>query len=835
MAAHVMLIPSLSCPAKCAYCFGPNDGGAPMCHDIVDAAIRWADGLRNGNLEIVFHGGEPLAAGKEYYTYALPRLREAFGQRRLSLSMQSNLWLMTEEICALFVEHGVSVGTSLDGPEEITDAQRGEGYFRQTMAGIELARSKGLDVGCICTFTSESALRWEEIFEFFLQEGLHFSVHAAVPPLEGYEDEAERQWRLGPADFGELTEQLFGKYLTNLSRIKISSLDHICGSVSAAEGRVCTFRDCLGDYLAVAPDGFIHPCQRFAGNQRFQLGNVLESPTVDDLARSPVWREFREREERVAEECGECEHFAYCRGGCPYNALAAGGGEFKNLRDPYCPAYKRGFAYVVERALSEVFSDENLNEVVEKPGSSLLRKGAVVSLMRGRPHPFDAAQQARRVLAAVALAGSDNPASAASKLRQLGVLTRVEGSLSALYSRLTKPPAALNNLYLHVTFQCNLQCAHCYAEARPDRTGHLPIADVIRACGEASELGFRHAVITGGEPLVHPMRDELLDALKLIRAEVKPLLTVLRTNLCLQPDASLIRKVSESTDEVVVSVDGDRDTHDKRRGAGSYDLTVRNLRALMACGGTADVSLAAVLPAREATGQPGESVRALAAELGIRRTRFRPLLPIGRAAESDLDIVPEALWAHLEPGEMLEYGFSPTNTCGMGQNLFVRPDGAAFPCYAWCGEEWLLGSIADEPGLRGVIDSHRFKDLGRHTVDTNRLCRECVLRYLCGGACRAWSGAHCRRDLDAPPQDCSHLRKRAVSLLLSALRHLDVSERDWLRAGLPLPDMPSGTGVPRAYCPPAQPTAKAGCWQPNVEYVIGQADQSADDAESHIR
>ena len=196
--------------------------------------------------------------------------------------------------------------------------------------------------------------------------------------------------------------------------------------------------------------------------------------------------------------------------------------------------------------------------------------------------------------------------------------------MQSLYQRLTTPSTALNNLYLHVTFACPLRCTHCYAQGGEARRGALSVSDRERACREAAALGFRHVVITGGEPLAHPQRDALLDVLAGLRGEVKPLLTVLRTSLALPMDPALLRRVAHSTDEVVVSVDGDRETHDVRRGAGSYDLTVGNLRALVKLGLSTDLSLAAVLPLEQANGAPGEAVRALAKELGIRRTRSGP-------------------------------------------------------------------------------------------------------------------------------------------------------------------------------------------------------------------
>jgi uncharacterized protein len=93
---------------------------------------------------------------------------------------------------------------------------------------------------------------------------------------------------------------------------------------------------------------------------------------------------FRERERRLREECGDCPYFNICKGGCPYNALAAGDGSFKSIKDPYCSSYRKIFSHVTERALEEVFSEENLEAVVAQPdGRSLLRKGVLLSIMRG--------------------------------------------------------------------------------------------------------------------------------------------------------------------------------------------------------------------------------------------------------------------------------------------------------------------------------------------------------------------------------------------------------------------------------------------------------------------
>ena len=412
MSLNLMLVPSTSCPARCLYCFGPRGNVAVMGKGILDATLVWLEDLQNrgpiDKLDVVFHGGEPLTAGIDFYCQALPRLRQTLKTKRQRLNMQSNLWLLTGELCELFAEYGVSLGTSLDGPEEITDNQRGRGYFSRTMAGIELARRHGLRVGCICTFTRQSVSHADEIIDFFIHEGLDFSIHAAVPPLVdnglGQESDisctqaargaATDRWSLSPEAYGSLLVNLLDSYLSNLQRIRISTLDQLSRSISSWEGGICTYRDCLGCYLAIAPDGSIYPCQRFTGLSSFRLGHVQERPGPERLKQAPVWQMFREREERLREECGDCPRFNICKGGCPYNALAVGGGSFNSLKDPYCSSYRRIFSHITERALEEVFSEENMEAVVTQPdGSSLLRKGVLLTIMRGGSHPRQALQR----------------------------------------------------------------------------------------------------------------------------------------------------------------------------------------------------------------------------------------------------------------------------------------------------------------------------------------------------------------------------------------------------------------------------------------------------------
>lgn len=434
---NLILVPSLFCPASCKYCFGPvqgtesvspKGGFSDRCEDklmdvstieyALDFALRMMEESSlmerlplwnrdvSGCVRVIFHGGEPLSAGISFFKEALPRILKRFqgsvhskkplpegvvlkvnpACSMVEFSLQSNLWLLTEDMCRLFAEYGVGLGVSLDGPEEITDLQRGKGYFQKTMNAIEMARRYDLSVACLSTFTRYSATRINEVYDFFVQEGLDFSFHQAVPPLN---EKREDLWSLHPEEYGELLVNLFDRYIEHLPGIKIDTLDSLCQGVATGKGCICTFTDCLGNFFAIAPDGGIYPCQRFIAQEDnilgngFCLGNVRDYSNIHDLRAHPFWQYLEQRQDVVnravpaSSDCGGCAYLPFCRGGCVYNTLSLGD---KSSKDPYCLAYKRIYEHIINRAISEVFSEENI-AIVVKEGGGLIKKGRLLELM----------------------------------------------------------------------------------------------------------------------------------------------------------------------------------------------------------------------------------------------------------------------------------------------------------------------------------------------------------------------------------------------------------------------------------------------------------------------
>ena len=203
----------------------------------------------------------------------------------------------------------------------------------------------------ICTFTNKSVKHREEIFRFFKEKGFVLKLHPALPSLRS---ENPKEWALEPAEYGDLLVYLLDKSLENLGTDGGDEHQRPLPVRLHPPGSVCTFVNCMGNTFAIGPEGSIYPCYRFVGMPEWVMGNVRDKPTMEQLMQSDPGQRMTAFSEYVDTACKDCAHIRYCRGGCPYNAIAPSGGSLDGV-DPHCVAYKRIFDELNERLNKEMF------------------------------------------------------------------------------------------------------------------------------------------------------------------------------------------------------------------------------------------------------------------------------------------------------------------------------------------------------------------------------------------------------------------------------------------------------------------------------------------------
>jgi Fe-coproporphyrin III synthase len=128
-------------------------------------------------------------------------------------------------------------------------------------------------------------------------------------------------------------------------------------------------------------------------------------------------------------------------------------------------------------------------------------------------------------------------------------------------------------LILYPHNRCNCRCVMCDIW-KTDSTQEISAAELERHCEDLARLRVEWVVFSGGEPLMH---SDLFRLCRFLR-ERKIRVTLLSTGLLIERYAN---QIIESLDDVIVSLDGPRETHDAiRRVPRAFDLLAAGVAAL---------------------------------------------------------------------------------------------------------------------------------------------------------------------------------------------------------------------------------------------------------------
>lgn len=190
---------------------------------------------------------------------------------------------------------------------------------------------------------------------------------------------------------------------------------------------------------------------------------------------------------------------------------------------------------------------------------------------------------------------------------------RPAGTDGALLPR-RDPITRLPVLVLYPHSRCNCRCGMCDIWQARERD-EISAAEVARWLPGWQDLGVERVVLSGGEPLLHSRLWEICGLLRGAGIGI----TLLSTGLLLARDAAWVR---ELCDDVVVSLDGPREVHDRiRRVPRAYDRLAEGVAALRAAAGP-QVAVSGRCTVQRANCRELPATAAAARELELDRLSF---------------------------------------------------------------------------------------------------------------------------------------------------------------------------------------------------------------------
>lgn len=318
--SYILMQPTTLCNLDCAYCYLPHRGldrrmGQPVAQAVAATVNKWtADGER---FSVVWHGGEPLAAGRDH----LAALMAPF--TGVEHHVQTNATLIDDAWCEFFLTHQMEVGVSVDGPATASALRvdrAGRPAYDRILRGIETLRRHGLRFAVICVVSDPRPGLAGELYRYFADLGCYW-LGVNVEEREGVNDRDNTRTDAAVRGFwAELTAAWAANPCLELREVEWS-LHYLA---AALRGEADTVLPRQRDPVpTVAHDGrvvmFSPELAGFAedpGYGDFALGNVLTTgldEIVSGVARQPAgW---------VAEYLAGVES---CRESCPYFGFCGG-------------------------------------------------------------------------------------------------------------------------------------------------------------------------------------------------------------------------------------------------------------------------------------------------------------------------------------------------------------------------------------------------------------------------------------------------------------------------------------------------------------------------------
>src|SRR5215469_3816703 len=342
-----------ACNMACRYCDADIYSHRRISFDVLAHLVKKA--LKTGvDVNFIWHGGEPLLLGKEFYRKAVwLQQRFKLPHQRVTNSLQTNGTLLDEGWLDFFDQAGFSIGLSLDGPAQLHDKHRvlakGPGSYENVMRAARLMKERNREFGVLAVVTEDTIrLGAKELFRFFVDNGLKkfdlLCQHPAINVGRGEYISRNTQSRF--------LRDIFDLWLAEDDpEVCIREFESILRRLIGGQHTLCVLAGgCIGKYFAIDPDGSVFHCDEFMFDQAYNLGNIR---TTDFQALQRTDKiQYLDRENNESIQALDCPWVSVCNGGCPKDRYL---NRIFGLTAHCC-----GFADLIEHILLRLEENPNL-------------------------------------------------------------------------------------------------------------------------------------------------------------------------------------------------------------------------------------------------------------------------------------------------------------------------------------------------------------------------------------------------------------------------------------------------------------------------------------------
>lgn len=344
---NLLIMPTDQCNMRCKYCFHGCSGYSidMMPIEVFKRIISVVSKSRK-QIQVVWHGGEPLCAPLDFYKQAYSFCDEI--EAHIRFSLQTNASNLSEEIITFFKDRDTRIGVSYDGltNEEV------RGNTDKVLNGIRLLQEQNMNPGAIMVVTKKNIGHLIEEYNYYKSINLSWKLNPLF--IQGAANK-NQDLAIDILEYSMCFCELFKYWIyDNNCNINVQTCLDIAKLVLHKFASVCTYSSCVGKWFCINHSGDIYPCDRLYMDE-FKIANICDISSFDQIYEFPVFQSLLKMSIARRKVCmNTCSIYDMCYGGCNASAYLGSGISF--IGGDMCRLHKRiiqEITPIVKRARSD--------------------------------------------------------------------------------------------------------------------------------------------------------------------------------------------------------------------------------------------------------------------------------------------------------------------------------------------------------------------------------------------------------------------------------------------------------------------------------------------------
>ena len=356
------MILSEQCNIACKYCFLGNNNEKKRAHFLTEnMSKRTADEaleffinqIKLSGIDpeenkpvLIFYGGEPLVNFEvlEYISNKVNNLRDIEPYiKNMELSLITNGLLLTRERALTLKKLGVSIGISIDGFTEETNAMRvdksGNPVYTKLMETLKMCKEEEVPVSLSVTLTEETVKDTKNVLTLVNEYGIKGFGFNIMMSSDTF---------VLPQSYNEAAAQFIINEFLELRKLGIYE-DRIMRKLKSFSKAQVYFSDCAataGGQIVIAPNGQVGICHGCLHDKKYFVSNIKEKDF--DARKNETFIEWSKRTPINNKECEPCSALGLCVGGCPINAMyLKEGNTIHSIDERFCVHAKKTLEFLI--------------------------------------------------------------------------------------------------------------------------------------------------------------------------------------------------------------------------------------------------------------------------------------------------------------------------------------------------------------------------------------------------------------------------------------------------------------------------------------------------------